>query len=468
MRTTQTSKPRPNATTWIAGLLLSILVVQGEANADDSTLQDVGDILQFAIPAAGGFYALGIDDKEGQLQFALGLGTQLVTTNTVKNLVDKTRPNRGKQSFPSGHTAGAFQGAAFIQRRYGWELGAPAYALAALTGYSRVEATKHDFWDVFGGATMGIASAYAWTTPYQIGDSQLSVTPIFDGDAYGVNFRLGESRMNIGYQEPAISPEQIISENRYRNTLVYTGTDPTRFATRLTLSGAFLDQTGEAEPDAQRITGYIVDGRFDWAINAKNKVGFQAGWVKNTADEFNASGIGDMLASYSYKFYEDLEVDWYEPRAATVGIDALFPSGDPDEGTGTGTLLLRPRITAAWTPFRNFSFYPTLSYIQSVYEDDSPLAFQTSILSFEPKVEYKFPNGIYLFYAPNLLFDTDGGENVADHRFQIGWQFDEHFGVFLEYNLIGREVLLPGQPAEGGTRPRFYDDAAVVGFRYTF
>jgi len=67
-------------------------------------------------------------------------------------LIDKRRPENSlnKDSFPSGHASAAFQGASFIQRRYGWKHGKYAYLLAAFVGYSRIEGLndRHDTWDV--------------------------------------------------------------------------------------------------------------------------------------------------------------------------------------------------------------------------------------------------------------------------------------------------------------------------------
>ncbi len=80
----------------------------------------------------------------------------------------------GERAFPSGHTSTAFQSASFIQKRYGWEYGIPAYALAGFTGYSRLNAQKHDGWDVLAGAVVGIGSTYLFTTPYQREHFELS------------------------------------------------------------------------------------------------------------------------------------------------------------------------------------------------------------------------------------------------------------------------------------------------------
>ena len=60
----------------------------------------------------------------------------------------------------------SFQGAAFLQRRYGWKFGAPAYAVSAYVGWGRIYAKKHDIWDVLAGAALGAGSAYIYTRPF--------------------------------------------------------------------------------------------------------------------------------------------------------------------------------------------------------------------------------------------------------------------------------------------------------------
>ena len=116
---------------WIAVLLTSVVVLPRQATAQsDETLTEIGDFLQIALPAAGGVTTVILGDWEGAAQWGASFGTMFVTVSGMKNIVDKTRPNRGEGSFPSGHTAASFMGASFIQRRYGWEWGIPSYALA--------------------------------------------------------------------------------------------------------------------------------------------------------------------------------------------------------------------------------------------------------------------------------------------------------------------------------------------------
>ncbi|MHC4356533.1 MAG: phosphatase PAP2 family protein, partial [Planctomycetota bacterium] len=72
-----------------------------------SGLETAGDILQIALPAAGAGTALLLDDKEGQKMWIYSFTTYFTTVSAIKLTADKTRPNAGKHSFPSGHTAAA-------------------------------------------------------------------------------------------------------------------------------------------------------------------------------------------------------------------------------------------------------------------------------------------------------------------------------------------------------------------------
>jgi len=91
----------------------------------------------------------------------------MIFTHSVKRIINKKRPNGSNYSFPSGHTASAFTGASFLQLRYGWKVGIPAYLLASYVGYTRIKANKHDKWDVLGGAVVGIGSSLLFVKPYK-------------------------------------------------------------------------------------------------------------------------------------------------------------------------------------------------------------------------------------------------------------------------------------------------------------
>ena len=156
--------------------LLLVLLVFFIPNtyAQNQAVTSVGDIVQLVLPAAAlASCYIWKDTKETvwhkkpAIQFLASYTAGLILQQSLKRIVLKPRPDGSDNySFPSGHTTSAFSGAACIERRYGWKYGIPAYAMASFVGYSRIQAKKHDGWDVLGGAAIGIGTAYLFTTPY--------------------------------------------------------------------------------------------------------------------------------------------------------------------------------------------------------------------------------------------------------------------------------------------------------------
>jgi membrane-associated phospholipid phosphatase len=146
-----------------------------ELTSGQQTVSTIGDVLLFGMPIAAGLTTIIIKDKEGSWQFAKGFLVNQALTIGLKAIVQKPRPDlSNNNAFPSGHTSTTFQSAAFIQKRYGWKYGIPAYALAGFTAYSRIAAKKHDGWDVAAGIVIGVGSSYLFTTPYQKEHFELS------------------------------------------------------------------------------------------------------------------------------------------------------------------------------------------------------------------------------------------------------------------------------------------------------
>lgn len=133
------------------------------AHAKDA-FETYGNIGQFAIPAIAASISWYKDDYDGLKQFGYGLLSTTATVEILKYSVDATRPNGSPHSFPSGHTAWAFAGASYLQMRYGWEYGLPAYIAAGAVGWSRVESNNHYWRDVIAGAAIATGFNYIFTT----------------------------------------------------------------------------------------------------------------------------------------------------------------------------------------------------------------------------------------------------------------------------------------------------------------
>jgi membrane-associated phospholipid phosphatase len=139
-----------------------------------SAIERGGDVGAVLLPVAGLALAGAKKDGKGVLQLAEAYASATAVVYILKPTVDRTRPNGGHYSFPSGHAASAFAGAAFLQIRYGWAYGAPAYALATYVAWSRVHSKQHYTTDVLAGGAIGIAANLVFTRKR----SRVTVAPV--------------------------------------------------------------------------------------------------------------------------------------------------------------------------------------------------------------------------------------------------------------------------------------------------
>lgn len=160
---------------WMLSALLLIMSINISYARD--SVEDAGDILEVLLPVSAAFGTVIHNDIVGVRQFACVGLTTLITVEGLKYSINRERPNGYERSFPSGHTAAAFASAGFLQMRYGWGYGIPAYALAAFTGYSRVESNNHWTSDVLAGAAIGIGANLIFTSKYA---EKVNVTPYVD------------------------------------------------------------------------------------------------------------------------------------------------------------------------------------------------------------------------------------------------------------------------------------------------
>lgn len=143
------------------------------------------DLIFLGLPVATLAGVLISRDWEGVRQGVLTAAVTAGATLILKFSISEQRPDKTNyHSFPSGHSATTFATAAFLQRRYGWKFGAPAYALATYTAIGRVVARKHHWWDVVAGAAIGAGSAYIFTKPW-VRQHQLVLAPVADATTVG-------------------------------------------------------------------------------------------------------------------------------------------------------------------------------------------------------------------------------------------------------------------------------------------
>lgn len=173
-------------TQYVRFLMVSLCLLKIPASQAGSGFETYGDIGQIAIPVAAALISWGEEDIEGLKQFGYSFATTTALVQAMKFTIDAERPSGSGQSFPSGHTAAAFSGASYLQVRYGWHYGLPAYIAAGAVGWSREDAGHHYWRDIIAGAAIATGISYLFTMPLS---GNLVVAPVaMKGDARGVGF----------------------------------------------------------------------------------------------------------------------------------------------------------------------------------------------------------------------------------------------------------------------------------------
>lgn len=179
---------KKNLLTLLALLMLALPVsaLELEVTGSRKAVRTSGDIGAVLLPVAGLTAVLVRQDWQGLKQGAFSALATAGITYALKYSVKKDRPDHSdRHSFPSMHTATSFASAAFIQRRYGWKWGLPAYVLSAYVGWSRIYGKKHDGWDVLAGAAIGAGCSYIFTRPFAQ-KHQLTINPVAGDGCMGI------------------------------------------------------------------------------------------------------------------------------------------------------------------------------------------------------------------------------------------------------------------------------------------
>lgn len=175
---------RHDGTKVLLACLLAALVSSGpaRAEADDRVLEKAADIGAVALPAAAAGVAAWHGDRGGAGELGKALLSTVAVTAGLKVSIRERAPNGDRHAFPSGHTSVAFAGASYLQRRYGWGYGVPAYLAASFVGAGRVETGHHRVHDVLAGAAIGYLSNVIFTTHH----GGVSAAPVVGRDCVGV------------------------------------------------------------------------------------------------------------------------------------------------------------------------------------------------------------------------------------------------------------------------------------------
>lgn len=167
--------------------LHSATAAAGLLSEDYSGMELSADLITAFVPfAAYGVAHYRKEDSKGESQFLRSVGVSLLLNSSLRYALKSsdwsTRPNGSPYGFPSGHTAFMTSSAAFLQDRYGWKYGVPAYVLTAYVAWVRVDTDHHRWRDVIAGAALSYTVSKFFVTPFE----DTRITPIVGPDSLGL------------------------------------------------------------------------------------------------------------------------------------------------------------------------------------------------------------------------------------------------------------------------------------------
>ncbi len=146
------------------------------------------------VPALAGVYAVSLwteDEKLHEFSKAVisAYSLSAMYTVAIKGVTNTSRPTtqfeNGHYGFPSYHASSTFSIAAVIDEYYGWEAALPAYALAGLVGWSRIDQREHDLSDVLFGSVLGFVVGKTVAAAHLDKNSNFRITPYYDPNNRG-------------------------------------------------------------------------------------------------------------------------------------------------------------------------------------------------------------------------------------------------------------------------------------------
>ncbi len=151
------------------------------------------------VPTLAGIYALSlwVGDEYCLHEFSKAAisaySISAMYTVAIKGITNTQRPTtqfeHGHYGFPSYHASSTFCIAGVIDEYYGWKAGVPAYVMAGLVSWSRIDQREHDLSDVVFGAVLGVVIGKTIAAAHLERYSNLRVTPYYDpnNNATGVS-----------------------------------------------------------------------------------------------------------------------------------------------------------------------------------------------------------------------------------------------------------------------------------------
>ncbi len=204
-----------------------------------------------------------------------------------------------------------------------------------------------------------------------------------------------------------------------------------------------------------------IDAKFTRIIGSHHHVVIVAPLVDPDIDSGSSSlRAGDLEIGYSYTPNQKLNANPWVPSTAGSGIGLWIPTGDLEDGTGTGSWRLAPRLGFVSQIGGNLAISPALQYIFSFAEETG--APKIRLLGLAAQIIYVAPRAFWIRWTPDYVYNLEVDDGTFGTTFQVGKLFTPHFALSIDYARVS--VFKAGV---GGTTSD-HSNIWTLGFHFPF
>ena len=176
----------PKLRNYLAVVAISFSLLSVTTNASANPIP--GHVVMSALPVTALAIAYFKDDTEGEKQWLRNVLANQFLTSVARLGFNETswgvRPTGNGYGFPSGHVAFAATGASFLQERYGWQYGVPAWILTGFVAWNRVDNGDHHWRDVIASGVLAYGVGKLFVTP----ENATHLAPVIGPDFLGLRW----------------------------------------------------------------------------------------------------------------------------------------------------------------------------------------------------------------------------------------------------------------------------------------
>jgi hypothetical protein len=186
----------------------------------------------------------------------------------------------------------------------------------------------------------------------------------------------------------------------------------------------------------------VVESKYTKIIGSHHQVTVLAPLIDSDIDSGSGLRGGDLKFGYSFTPNQKLTANPWVPSDVGIGVGLSIPTGDLDDGTGTGSWLLAPRLGYVATVGSNFAIAPAAEYIFSVAEESGAEEIRAAGMSVQ--MLYVAPKAFWIQWTPGYIYNIELDEGAFGNVIRIGKLFSRHFALSIDYGRLPVFSKTPG------------------------